>query len=434
MSLSYRKVLPPDFMFRTYGFKKVSPDELEQIVSRLQKQTYSTEFIHSQVRAADVIPTPRPLPSDSTAPAALCPRAQSARSEFQSVSARPKPCSATPEQTDLIFRRLRRPTVSYRAAVGKIPPNYEVRAARARRAMRKPPPLPKEQTKAIARVRRPTTASRYRFGQGSRGEKNLEKYQEFDFSDDRYAQEPEVEKIFDRLRTPTLASEGGIGPTCPRRRDSIGRRARSAQLPLVSGLPRSRDVTEIVDRLSQPSIVYIHNRCRPTSAMPPPPPSPRSYRRAASASTTRTRRAAPRSAHALISSGDISTITSGRTNTTEVEACEPEILEDDSSDEEQHKSARKQKNDDVTTSKRETAVIVNDSGRRSPDQTISDAANNNEKSQEEQTEVVEQAGRWQSSGSDTPRSMMTSSRTASPTSLSSSSRVSMTSAASGSDR
>ena len=333
MSFSYRKVTPPDFLFRTYGFKKVTQEELEQIVSRLQKQTYSTEFIHSQVRGNDVIPTPRELTTDETQPSALCPRAQSARSDFRSKSTRPRPCSATPEQSELIFRRLRRPTVSYRAAVGRIPPNYEVRAARARRAMSKPPPLPKEQAKSIARVRRPTTASRYRNGSGSRGEKGQEKYHDFDFSDDRFADEARVERIFDRLRVPTLASEGGVGPTCPRRRDSIGRRARSAQLPLVSGLPRSRDVTEIVERLSQPSVVYIHNRCRPTSAIPPPPLTPRTgSRRAASASaTSRSRRSAPRSAHAQLMSTEMSTITSGRTNTTEADTCEPEVLDDDSS-------------------------------------------------------------------------------------------------------
>ena len=165
-----------------------------------------------------------------------------------------------------MFQRIRKPTLSYRAALGKIAPSYDIEA-RNRNRNRKPPPLPKEQAKAIARVRRPTTAYKYRCGQGSRNDPDVEKYQDYDFSDNNTAKPEVVAEIIDRVRAPTIASEGGVGPMCPRRRDSIGRLARPPKaLPLVSGLPRSRNVDEIVDRLSQPTQAYIHNRCRPASA------------------------------------------------------------------------------------------------------------------------------------------------------------------------
>lgn len=255
MSFRYRKVIPDGFFFKTYGFQRVSPAEMEDIVKRLQKQTQSSEFVHSERNQASPSP-PRP-------PSSICRRAESARSEIRNPSTRPRQCYASPAETDVMFRRIRKATVSYRAALGRVTPSYETENKRKMTAAKAP--LPKEQAKSIVWVSRPTSAFKYRTGEGSRHDPDIVKYQNYDFSDDKRACERELHAIIDRVRAPTIASEGGVGPMCPRRRDSIGRSARpSKDLPLVSGLPRSPNIETIVDRLSRPGRV-----CRPSSAMQP---------------------------------------------------------------------------------------------------------------------------------------------------------------------
>ena len=104
--------------------------------------------------------------------------------------------------------------------------------------------------KFLRRLARPTTASSLKCFCPFCSDPKTADYLDRDYTDDRLVDKEELEEIINRLQKPTIASEGGQGYRCNKRKESssIDRKAID-QRPLVCGLPRSRTVDEIVSRL-----------------------------------------------------------------------------------------------------------------------------------------------------------------------------------------
>ena len=226
--------------FRSYGYKKVTHSELKEIVERMQKKTYTSNIYHGELFHR--VPSP-PRPPSSTCPKAPKRGDEAGKRQRQRMSDR---------DLNRLTRRLCRPTISKLANQGRIVPEYEldrpptVQPTRHRTA--------KEKKKAMEHLTRPTTASRSKlYGQCVFcGDPQMEEYMDIDFSDDKMASQDEIDSIIRRARTPTIASEGGIHEcvkirTCSRG----GSRPHSCQ-PVVSGLSRSKNTDEIVERLHRP--------------------------------------------------------------------------------------------------------------------------------------------------------------------------------------
>jgi hypothetical protein len=111
--------------------------------------------------------------------------------------------------------------------------------------------------KTIAKLQRPTTATLAKTlntchlcydHDNKKEEEDLDAF-DFDYSDDKVVPSEELDFIVERMTQPTLASKSGAGYVCqklPRYVDEVKIRE---NLPLLSGLRRSKNVREITARL-----------------------------------------------------------------------------------------------------------------------------------------------------------------------------------------
>lgn len=240
MSYSYSRITPQDMEFKTYGFQRCSSREVYSIVRRLRSTTYNTELYNGE-RFKEIPCPPR-------APSAVCKKAKTA--DIEGRPPRPKPVFTSEKDLEKAFRRVRAQTISRMALEGKISPTYD-NILIPQYGGANLDQSPHDQTKMMRRIMRPTTATRNRTWFSTLEEDNA--YLENDIYDYEYVSARGIQDIVDRVSTPTMASEGGIGPKCPKRKDSIGKGATLNEVPLVSGLPRSRNVDEIVNRLYTPT-------------------------------------------------------------------------------------------------------------------------------------------------------------------------------------
>ncbi len=236
MSFSYSRVTPEATPLKLYGFNKVSGGELKSIIMRMQKHTHSTEPCLKDGKLAY---TKRPFPP---------PRPQSgfcrkvALSETDGWPERNGSGSRrlTPKMAERVARRLQKPTMSKMAARGLITPHYELTAEMAQETRSF---SQEEQQKAIQRLTRPTTATKSKTFCMYCLDPELDDYWDRDYSDDRQVSREAMDDIINRMRSPVCQDAG----RCRKRKQSV--HINRDELPLISGLDRSRNVEEIVARL-----------------------------------------------------------------------------------------------------------------------------------------------------------------------------------------
>ena len=160
---------------------------------------------------------------------------------------------------DRLVRRLQKPTLSKLVANGKVTLEYSDEIEEYQEKMRRRrPKSSKEQSKAIERVQRPTTASKRHVAINEAvADKRLDdevvktQYSYYK-GEERVLTKDEEKKIVSRVMVKTNAFCGSL-PHCPKihnEEESLTLNQRKQYgLPLVSGLSRSQNVGEITTRL-----------------------------------------------------------------------------------------------------------------------------------------------------------------------------------------
>ena len=157
---------------------------------------------------------------------------------------------------DRIVRRLQKPTLSKLVANGKVTLEYGDEIEEYQEKMRRRrPKSSKEQSKAIERVQRPTTASKRHIAINEAiADKRLDDEvlkTQYCKGEERVLTKDHEKEIVSRVMVKTNAFCGGQ-PHCPKihsEEDSLTLNQRKQYgLPLVSGLSRSQNVGEITTR------------------------------------------------------------------------------------------------------------------------------------------------------------------------------------------
>lgn len=247
MSFAYTKVTPPLPSSKLYGFGKVPMSQMPEIIDRIAQSTHSSSISSAKIGPQVVPALCRKAPSDAAAPQ--------------------KKAQVTDHDINKIVRRLRTPTISKLAAAGLLNPAYE---AKFREEIPKPlrPKTASEYHKILKRIQRTTSSSRGKTFVSIYEDPQTAPYAELDFSNEDPVSKEEIDLITERVKVPTMAkktSNQSAWPECPRvpRGKCLSPQQRH-ELPLVSGLPKSKNVTEIVDRLygsgkGQRNSQYMYN-------------------------------------------------------------------------------------------------------------------------------------------------------------------------------
>ena len=171
---------------------------------------------------------------------------------------------------DRLVRRLQKPTLSKLLANGKANVKYGDEIEQYQdKVRRKRPKSSKEQTKAMERVQKPTTASKRHI---ALNEGVVDKRFDDDVDDvlntlytdeERFLTKEEEKEIVSRVMAKTNAFRGGQ-PHCPKINSdeeslSLSQRKQYG-LPLVSGLSRSQNVEEITTRVHSTANECAHPR------------------------------------------------------------------------------------------------------------------------------------------------------------------------------
>ena len=275
MSANYYKARPEVFQSKFYGFKKVTKAELDDIVNRMQKKTFCKELYDNDLKQS------KPSPQRPASSVCMCKKAIHDKGALG--------CHGHWKRVDdrtlyRIVRRLRKPTISRLVATGRI--NYDTYMNNqnehviAKPMSELPVEEQQERLKSRMRILRQTTSSRGKrvtecpFCDDPAMHRSC--VFDLDYSEDRIASSEEVESIISRVSSSTHASGGGVTP-CSRSISCNGHR-HGDNLPLISGLKRSKNVDEIVSRLFTPT------KCRPvTLSQPASRPSTRPPTRPATA-------------------------------------------------------------------------------------------------------------------------------------------------------
>lgn len=235
-SSSYSRVLPRAPTLKMYGFQKVSDGEVRAIVGRLQRKTYNSTLQHDYSHPKGLSPV--------RASSAPCRRNTP---DLASAGTPAKHERKSSKEIERIFRRMRTPTLSYRAARGEITPLHELDD---KRPEDQSPRSADEVKKSLRRITRPTTSTKTRTFCTYCKDPDLEEWHDIDFSDDKIVSQDQLDDIIKRVATPTVASEGGKTGRCRRRKDSVATEmSKRRGLPLVSGMPRSQNIQEVTDRV-----------------------------------------------------------------------------------------------------------------------------------------------------------------------------------------
>ncbi|XP_041374828.1 uncharacterized protein LOC121387701 [Gigantopelta aegis] len=253
MSCMYYRVDPVALPPMSFGFRKVDEVELQEIVQRMTRPTYSSllqkdieqRFAHNY----------RYL------------RENNSRRRTPSACVRRRPATTIPigggtnsrqiSERDIqrIFRRMQTQTQSsiYRTVYAEKPKLMRDPFSREGRVHFRDQ---MEKAKAFERLRRPTTASRAKdvsdchtcSDQQLRSKFDLDVPLDYDYATEETSVRPEeLEFIVERVRATTFSREDT--KRCERLPPTLDEVKIREKIPLVSGLARSKNVDEIVQRL-----------------------------------------------------------------------------------------------------------------------------------------------------------------------------------------
>ncbi|XP_071100685.1 uncharacterized protein [Haliotis cracherodii] len=263
MSFYYIKVAKEPEKLPGYGFRKADAEEIAIITQRLTRPTYSSlihtedsqsvhnyQFIREQSRKRRTPSACQKIPLSA---------------HRKSTNDR----RFTDWELQRVLRRLQKPTET--SEHKRFFHDDDLRPAQAVTAVNRPK-TGDEKTKFLERLVRPTTASRAKSVNGCHlcDEKSREKNKtlapfEYVYANDTEFEQAVVEEIVERVRSSTHASTRGAKQCCrltPARVDEVEIRK---GLPLVSGLPRSNTVKEIVHRLHPPRFHGYRSATTPVS-------------------------------------------------------------------------------------------------------------------------------------------------------------------------
>ena len=165
-----------------------------------------------------------------------------------------KPKRLSEREMSRLIRRLQRPTETFKRATS-IPPN-DVDKENMKQGKIVRTQSADVYKARVAKLRRPTTATLAKTLNACHlcyeheNKKNPEEIDAFDYdySDPKVVPAEEVDFLVERMKTPTVASEGGKYQ-CTKIPEYIDEVKIRENLPLLSGLARSRNVKEITRRL-----------------------------------------------------------------------------------------------------------------------------------------------------------------------------------------
>ena len=173
-------------------------------------------------------------------------------SETFGANSEPKPKRLTEREMSRLIRRLQRPTETFRRAIS-VPHNDEEKENLKQGKIVRPKSADVIEAK-VAKLRRPTTATLAKTLNGCHlcheheNKKNPEEPDAFDYdySDPKVVPAEEMDYIVERMKTPTVSSAKYLCSKAPEYVDEVKIRE---NLPLLSGLARSRTVKDITGRL-----------------------------------------------------------------------------------------------------------------------------------------------------------------------------------------
>lgn len=254
MSANYYRKPKPVLPTNSYGFKQVTAKELTEILNRVTRSTYSAK-IHTEEQR-QVNNYDRVLEeSGRRSVLSVCSRDSLSRvSSANSSNHNNK--RLTEREMSRLIRRLQRPTT---ATAAQRFPNEEMDNLKQGKIVRARSADVHTTNKLLAKLRRPTTATLAKtlntchLCYDHENKKNKAKPQELDVFDYDYGEKKvvpaeEVDFIVGRVSQPTSASHKGRH-SCRRLPEYIDEVKIREDLPLLSGLSRSKTVDEITNRL-----------------------------------------------------------------------------------------------------------------------------------------------------------------------------------------
>ncbi|KAK3595395.1 hypothetical protein CHS0354_008828 [Potamilus streckersoni] len=247
----YPKVPPPE----TYGFRKVSSKELADILARVSRKTYNRQISTEEQRHTSNYEHLLSENGRQRTPSSCRKSTVLRRDTFSAGDANKK--RLTEHEMRMLLRRLQKPTETFKIATKKHEPNKVEEDNLRQGKIIRTKSSDEVKTKVIAKYRRPTTASRAKsvdvchlcYDHENKKEEEGPDAFDYDYADHTYVPPEEVSFIVERMLKPTLASRGGTSE-CKYGPPHIDEVKIRENLPLLSGLPRSRTVHEITERLS----------------------------------------------------------------------------------------------------------------------------------------------------------------------------------------
>ncbi|KAL3854157.1 hypothetical protein ACJMK2_013435 [Sinanodonta woodiana] len=247
----YPKVPPPE----TYGFRKVSSKELADILSRLSRKTYNRQISTEEQRHTSNYEHLL-LENGRRRTPSSCRKSSVLRRDIFSAGDANKR-RLTDHEMRMLLRRLQKPTETFKIATTTQEPHKEEEDNLRQRKIIRTKSSDEIKTKVIAKYRRPTTASRAKsvdvchlcYDHETKKQEDGPDAFDYDYSDPTHVPPEEVPFIVERMLKPTVASRGGTSE-CKYGSPYIDEVKIRENLPLLSGLPRSRTVHEITQRLS----------------------------------------------------------------------------------------------------------------------------------------------------------------------------------------
>lgn len=249
MSSMYYKVNPQKNHATLYGFKKVSASEIHEITVRLARKTYNRHLstseeqkrVHNYENIHDQVIWQR------------TPSACARRTSVQSTRCR-SASRLSDREMQRLLRRLMKPTESILNAQHDV--DDRDKDIKLGRIVRSTSELDEKTAKSVSRLSRPTTASRAKsaischlcYDHQNKGKDEPLDVFDYEYADDKTLPEEEMQFVTERMLQSTCVSTGTqkICTKSPAQLDEVKIRE---QLPLVSGLRRSKNVKEIVNRL-----------------------------------------------------------------------------------------------------------------------------------------------------------------------------------------
>ncbi|XP_050419077.2 uncharacterized protein LOC126832368 [Patella vulgata] len=258
MSFYYYKIPQEKKEAKVYGNKKVEQNELNQITERVTRPTYSSSLIREQKRLYNYInlrenARQRPPTSCRKRPATASVLDNSKHSR-----------RFTDREFTRMIRRLRKPTVSSR--VSRVDYDTDTTEPTRMNSASTRPRTAEERTKSLSDLCRPTTASSCKSFDRDKYTGDNYNNHDYEYVYTSCAPPEEIDFLIDRMSKTTIArSRGKVN--CPRSPFVSAESEFEFQrkLPLVSGLPKSRTIEEIVGRLYKPSRSGYRSQSTPVS-------------------------------------------------------------------------------------------------------------------------------------------------------------------------